>query len=276
MQPHPLNLAVQQACVLAAQVLRVHPSALVTDLDGTLSPIAPTPEEASVLPGCRHALHSLRDRLGLVAVLSGRPAGEARRLLNLEGVVYLGNHGLDPWAGGKGPASPPVEQVNAASRGLRLALRDLREALAGQPGLRFEDKGATFSIHYRLAPDPESARSLVLAAASRAAARHGLTVGEGKSVVELMPPYWAGKGACLEELVRSHGLRGLVYLGDDFPDLHAFETVARLRQRDGLLTLSVGVAGQESPPDLNEKADVTLAGPEEVAAFLQDLAETLD
>jgi trehalose 6-phosphate phosphatase len=276
MQPHPLNLAVQQACVLAAQVLRGHPSGLVTDLDGTLSPIAPTPDEAAVLPGCRRALESLRDRLSLVAVLSGRPAGEARALVGLEGIIYLGNHGLDVWVGNEGPASPPQGEAEEASSRLRMALQELKDALAGQPGLRFEDKGATFSIHYRLAPDPESARRLLLAAATRTAARYGLTLGEGKSVVELMPSQWAGKGACLEELVRSHGLRGLVYLGDDFPDLHAFETAARLRQRDGLLTLAVGVAGPESPPGLEERADVMLAGPEEVAVFLQDLAEDLD
>ena len=265
----------QQACALAAQVLSARPSALVSDLDGTLSPIVPTPEEASVLPGCRRALERLRHRLDLVAVVSGRPGSEANRLLGVDGVVCLGNHGLDPWIGLERPAGPPNRQVGTAWRSLRLALGDVKEALAGQPGLRFEDKGATISIHYRSAPDPEAARSLVLAAAARAAARHDLAVGEGKKVVELRPSHWAGKGACLEELVHGCGLRGLVYLGDDHPDLHAFEALAQLRQREGLLALSVGVAGPESPSELADRADVLLAGPEQVEAFLQELVETL-
>jgi trehalose 6-phosphate phosphatase len=275
MQRHLVDLSVLQACALAAQVLSARPSALASDLDGTLSPIAPTPEEASVPPGCRRALESLRDRIDLVAVVSGRPGSEAKRLLGVEGVVYVGNHGLDPWIGLERLAGPPAGQVEVALRSLRLALEDLKEALVGQPGLRFEDKGATISIHYRSAPHPEAVRSLVLAAAAQAAARHDLAVGEGKRVVELRPSHWAGKGAGLEELAYGCGLRGLVYLGDDYPDLHAFETLAQLRQREDLLTLSVGVAGPESPSELADRADVLLAGPEQVEVFLQDLVETL-
>ena len=275
MQRHPVDLSVQQACALAGQVLSARPSALVSDLDGTLSPIVPAPEEASVLPGCRRALERLRDRIDLVAVVSGRPGSEAKRLLGVDGVVYLGNHGLDPWIGLERPANLPAGQVETAWRSLRLALENLKEALASQPGLRFEDKGATISIHYRSAPDPEAARSLVLAAAVESAARHDLAVGEGKKVVELRPSHWAGKGVCLEELAHGCGLRGLVYLGDDHPDLHAFETLAHLRQWEDLLALSVGVAGPESPSELADRADVLLAGPEQVEAFLQDLVETL-
>jgi trehalose 6-phosphate phosphatase len=271
MERHPVDLSVQQACVLAAQVLNARPSALVSDLDGTLSLIVPTPQQASVLPGCRRALERLRDRLDLVAVVSGRRGSEAKRLLGMDGVVYLGNHGLDRWIGLERPAG----LVGRGWGSLQPALEELKEALAGQEGLRFEDKGATISIHYRSTPDPEAARSRVLAAAGQAAVRHDLAVGEGKRVVELRPSHWAGKGAGLEELAHACGLRGLVYLGDDHPDLHAFETLAQLRQSEGLLALSVGVIGPESPPELAERADVLLSGPEQVEAFLQDLVETL-
>jgi trehalose 6-phosphate phosphatase len=276
MQRHLVDLAVQQACALAAQVLSTRPSALVSDLDGTISPIAPTPEGASVLPGCRRALERLRDRLDVVAVVSGRPGSEAKRLLDIEGVVYLGNHGLDPWIGLARPVGPATRQAETASRSLQPALEDLRAALAGEPGLRFEDKEATISIHYRSAPDPEAVRSLVLAAAAQVATRRGLVVGEGKRVVELRPSHWPGKGACLDELARGCGLRGLVYLGDDYPDLHAFETLAQLRQREGLLALSVGVGGPESPSKLADSVDVMLAGPEQVEVLLQDLVRALE
>jgi len=276
MQRYPVDLAVQQACALAAQVLSARPSALVSDLDGTLSPIAPTPEEASVLPGCRRALERLRDRLDVVAVVSGRPGSEAKRLLGMEGVVYLGNHGLDPWIGMERPAGPATGQAETAGRSLRPALEDLKVALADQVGLRLEDKEATISIHYRSAPNPEAVRSLVLATAAQVAARRGLAVGEGKKVVELRPSHWPGKGACLEELARGCGLRGLVYLGDDYPDLHAFETLTQLRQREGLLTLSIGVGGPESPSELADSVDVMLAGPEQVEVLLQDLVKTLE
>jgi trehalose 6-phosphate phosphatase len=223
-----------------------------------------------VLPGCRRALERLRGRLDLVAVVSGRRGTEARGLVDVEGVVYLGNHGLDPWIGAESSMGRAADGA-----GLEEALDELRETLAGQPGLRIEDKGATVSIHYRAASDADAARTLALAAATKAAARRGLAVAEGKKVVELRPGDWAGKGTAVEELVFTHGLRGLVYLGDDYADLHAFETLGRLREANGLLTLSVGVAGAEAPPELAARADIALAGPEQVEAFLENLAEGL-
>ena len=50
-------------------VLRQTPSAVVTDIDGTVSAIAPTPAEAMVDPGAKAAL-ALLERLAAVAVVS--------------------------------------------------------------------------------------------------------------------------------------------------------------------------------------------------------------
>ena len=276
MEDHFVDLAVRQACALAAQVLAARPSALVSDLDGTLSHIVSSPEEATVLPGCRRAMERLRDRLDLVAVVSGRPGYEVKGLLGVEGVLYLGNHGLDLWTDGDGPPGTSGErQAQPGRQDILRALEELKQALSDQPGLRFEDKGMTASVHYRLAPDQRAARSRVLSAAAESAARRDLAVGEGKMVVELRPAHWSGKGACLEELARARGLRGLVYMGDDRPDLHAFETLARLREKEGLLTLTIGVAGSEAPPELAQATDLVLAGPEQVALLLEELVEAL-
>ncbi|MEA2535052.1 MAG: Trehalose-phosphatase, partial [Actinomycetota bacterium] len=46
----------------------------VLDFDGTLSGIAPTPAEASALPGASGVLATLAGRYPLVAILSGRRA----------------------------------------------------------------------------------------------------------------------------------------------------------------------------------------------------------
>ena len=89
---------------MAAQALSARPSGLVTDLDGTISPIASAPEDAYVLPGCRRALETLRRRLDVVAVVSGRSVDEARRLLDVDSIVYLGNHGLDSRPAGESPS----------------------------------------------------------------------------------------------------------------------------------------------------------------------------
>src|SRR6478752_5507066 len=53
--------------------------AVVCDIDGTLAPIAPTPEQATVLPAALPELERLVERYTLVACVTGRPAAQARR-----------------------------------------------------------------------------------------------------------------------------------------------------------------------------------------------------
>jgi trehalose 6-phosphate phosphatase len=119
------------------------------------------PEQAAVLPGCRRALDRLRQRLDLVAVISGRPGAEAKRLLGLDGIVYLGNHGLDPWIGAERPGVPCGRQGGPPGRASVLAaLDEMKEALAGQPGLRFEDMGATISVRSLVTAVPERVEAL--------------------------------------------------------------------------------------------------------------------
>ena len=77
--------------------LRADPSraAILTDVDGTLAPIAARAEEAAVPAAARQALERLSERFGLVGCVSGRQAEEARRLVGLDGIAYAGNHGLE-------------------------------------------------------------------------------------------------------------------------------------------------------------------------------------
>ena len=74
---------------------------MVSDFDGTLSPIVPDPTGARIVPGAQSALRRLAriaaarpDRLALV-VLSGRAATDVARRVRAGGIRYLGNHGLE-------------------------------------------------------------------------------------------------------------------------------------------------------------------------------------
>src|SRR6476646_3276650 len=69
--------------------------AVVCDIDGTLAPIAPTPEQATVLPAALPDLERLVDRYTLVACVTGRPAAQARRMIAIPGVARSGNPGLE-------------------------------------------------------------------------------------------------------------------------------------------------------------------------------------
>jgi len=255
----------------ALPVLRARPAALVSDIDGTLSPLAPTPEEAKVLPECRRALADLARVLHLVAVVSGRRVEEARRMVGLDQLTYIGNHGLEHWDSGGGFRSKGEPYAAPMAEALRALQQELRELA----GVRLEDKGTVISIHYRSSPQPAAARQAILQACKRVLPQDGLISAEGKMVIEVRPPLAIDKGAVVRELVREHGLRGIVYLGDDLTDLDAFRAVRELRQEGNLLGLTAGVGGAEAPDRLASLSDILLPGPRAASQFLRVLSQAL-
>src|SRR5579862_5852508 len=71
--------------------LAARPRALLTDIDGTISAIAPSPEAATLLPGVRALLREACAVFDLVAAISGRGADDALRMVGVEGMRYIGN-----------------------------------------------------------------------------------------------------------------------------------------------------------------------------------------
>ena len=135
------------------EVLSLRPFGLFTDVDGTISEIAPSPGQARVSPGCRESLAALAGRLDLVAAVSGRTAGEAREMVGVDDVIYIGNHGYERWVGGRVQLMPGVEPYMDL---IRTVLEELEKRIAIE-GVIFENKGPTASIHYRRCRDQEAA-----------------------------------------------------------------------------------------------------------------------
>ncbi len=250
---------------------------LFSDLDGTLSAIASSPDAAVVLPEVRELLGEARGVFDLVAVVSGRPALEAARMAPVPGVVYSGNHGLERvqlTENGRGPrASTPREVHPDAARYTRAideALVNIKTALGRRfSGIWIEPKGVTGTIHLRAVADPEAAEEAVYALAKQLAAPRGLRVTRGRRVVELRPPVAADKGTAVTSLVRERGLGGAIYIGDDQTDLDAFRALRELeRSTGGMSDVTVAVLSPEAPEELAESADVRLAGEDQVPAFL--------
>lgn len=262
------------AAELAGRVvglLRGGRAGLVTDVDGTISPIVERPEQAIVLPGAREALARLANRLALVAVVSGRTVADARKLVGVDGLTYVGNHGLEILSE-RGPelvpeARPWVPRIAAV-------LDDVARMHA-IPGVLIENKGATASLHYRMTPDPDQARRELLAILARRAITSGLRIEEGRMVINLLPPLTVTKGSAVSWLVREHRLERLVYLGDDITDAHAFRALAVLRQ-SGVRTLGIGVVAPETPPSVRQLADACVASVREVAELLCRTADGLE
>ena len=249
-------------------VLALSPAGLITDIDGTISPTAPTPEEASVSHVCRAALDALCSRLALVAAVSGRDAAKAREMIGLDGIVYVGNHGLERWQdGGIRTAEEAVQYAPV----LREVVEVLRRGL-DVPGLIVEDKGATASVHYRLSPNPSDARNVVLRFLAGATEVGSLRITEGKQVVEVRPPVDINKGTSLERLAAEAGLKGVIYIGDDVTDVDAFRALRGLVSRGACRGLALGVLGSETPPEVAQESDMVLSGVPEVEELLQRVA----
>lgn len=248
-------------------ILRGRRFGLLTDLDGTLSELVSDPEDSIVSPQIRDPLAALCRELHLVAVITGRSAIQARRMVAIDDLLYVGNHGLEQWEKGK-LSVPAVVQAHLQVLGeLRLSLR----SSIAIPGLTFEDKGVSFAIHYRNAPDPEAAALQVQEAVEREGGGSFRQVG-GKMVINILPPVELTKGTAVLDLAESHGLESLVYIGDDVTDLDAFRAIDRLVNDGRCEGLKIGVAGADAPGEIAAEADYTLGGVREVGWFLDWLS----
>lgn len=251
--------------------LTVRPAGLVTDIDGTISRITAPPEAAVVDPAAREALRNLAVRLDLLAVVSGRAVEDARRLVDLDGLVYVGNHGFERriddvvyLAGGvEAYVSPIATLLHTAGPAI------------GIPGVAVENKGVSGSIHYREADDPEAAREAILQTVRPLADQAGLRLSEGRMVVEVRPPIDVNKGTALRDLARDFELRSLVFIGDDVTDLDAMRALRDLRIQGAIDGLAVAVASDETPRAVMEAADVSVPGVDGVIALLRALGERL-
>lgn len=236
---------------------------LITDMDGTISPIVSIPSEARPTPHSRKLLAALNQRLALVAVISGRSAVDVARRVELPELIYIGNHGLERWRSGHLEVSPLVEPYLL---GLQQAIRALEPRLL--PGMIIDDKGATFTIHYRNTRNPEEAAEAFRPLAERAAAEHGLQMFEGRMIFELRPPLNLHKGTAFYELVTEYELDAAVYLGDDTTDADALRMGRQMRDQGVCYSIGIGVEADETPSAVLESADLLASGIPDVEAFL--------
>ena len=247
-------------------------AAVLTDVDGTLAPIADRAEDARVPGEASAALSSLAGRCGLVGCVSGRQAVEARRLVGLEQIAYAGNHGLELLLPGDAEPRPDPSLCGREGEAAEfLSGLDLEEL--GAAGLRSEDKGPIQALHWRGAANEGAAQGCVNEIA-RAAGRAGLEPRWGRKVLELRPVGGGGKDAAVASLLAGEGLDRAVYAGDDRTDLDAFRRLRELREAGELATaVCVGIVSPEAPVELAEESDLTVEGPAGWLSILEWLAE---
>jgi trehalose 6-phosphate phosphatase len=241
------------------ELLARSPFGLITDIDGTISEIATSPQEARVSPAFREHLAVLTGKLELVAAISGRPVLEVREMVGIEGMVYIGNHGLERWQNGMVEFADGVQGYPAKV----VAVKEELGNLLAIEGLNYENKGVALAIHYRLCPDRERARQKILEILKTSVLANQFRTLEGKMVVELRPPMGVNKGTAVKDLVEKYQLRGGIFMGDDTGDIDAF----RVMHQKGFSSLCV--TADETPDDVSREADFSVNGVSDVARFLK-------
>ena len=240
---------------------------LLSDFDGTLTPIVERPELAALPHGTRKLLRKLiKNRRYSVGIVSGRALTDLKSKIDVEGIIYAGNHGLEIEGFGSSFMEPIAEEMRPLFKMLGQALA---ATFKGIKGVFVEDKGLTLSVHYRSVNGIEE--SWVKHAFSKVTDPLHVTgrikVTQGKKVYEIRPPVNWDKGKAIAWLIAKHKetkekVGALpIYLGDDLTDEDGFKMI------DKYSGISI-LVGEENP---QSAARYFLKSPEEVAEFFKML-----
>jgi trehalose-phosphatase len=267
------------------------PLLVVSDFDGTLSPIQMEPMGAWIEPLGRRALRRLArlaarrpERLVLV-VLSGRLASDVASRVRVGGLRYLGNHGIEGGALARGRRAERLSvAVDEALQRWVTPAETIAARVAdrlGRPAWLFvEPKGPTVAFHFRQAPDPATAKVAVIEAIEAAEAElggTGLVQVDGRRIVELRPEVAGGKGAAVARLIERERPGAVLVLGDDVSDAEAFEAMRAARGRGEIRGLAAAVHGAaETPEAVRASADAFLPSTRDAARLLATLATALE
>lgn len=244
----------------ASQNLPDNPAglALFLDVDGTLLPIAATPDAVTVDPATTELLVRLHAAFGdALALISGRSLPELDRLFAPQRFAAAGQHGAE-WrdAGGR------RRQADAHRRELLQLQPQLRALAAADHRLLIEDKALSLALHYRQAPE----RAQELAAALETALRGypALMLQRGKCVLEVRAQK-SDKSTAIRRLLENAPFAGRrpVFVGDDLTDEAGFKLVNAL----GGYSIKVG-------PEPSA-ASLRLANQEATLAWLGTLTRAL-
>jgi trehalose 6-phosphate phosphatase len=239
---------------------------LLTDFDGTLADLAPTPDEAFLAPAVRNEIDRLAARPAVTfGVVSGRRLLDVARRVGPAATFVAGLHGLEISGPGTSFHHYALESVGAVVASL---MQTASRQLAWCPGVYLEDKTYALTCHVRLAPAELADRALeeFEALAEPLVEARILKLITGAKALELLPAVDWHKGRACEWIrgrmrVSLHEPIGMVYLGDDRTDEDAFASL-------GPDDVVIGVG--ERPH--SHLIDWRLAGPASVGRLFGQLA----
>jgi trehalose-phosphatase len=235
---------------------------VLTDFDGTLTPLIDRPEMSELSGGVRRALEELAHHpMVTLGVVSGRSLADLMLRVHIEGIWYVGNHGYEIRAP-DGTESRFYEDVDI--RYIDGVREDLQRRTAAIPGVSMEHKGPILAVHYRQV-EPLRVREVELAF-YKVLDGHSKRVmmARGNMVLEARLRGSCNKGTAVRLIRRGLPQGTLVlYFGDDITDRDAFRELQRVG-------VSVQVGGAPS-----QLTDYTVRDPDAILEALERIEKEL-
>jgi trehalose 6-phosphate phosphatase len=200
---------------------------LFLDFDGTLAPIAPTPQQAHLPGETKILLKRLLKTAGCrLFIVSGRALSDLRHKVGIKNMTYVGNHGFEI----EGPGLRFKKYYSKETKKLIRKLKeDLQIKFSKIPGILIEDKKITLSVHYRLASkdNQKKVKKIFQRICRSYLSEKKLIIFYGKKVAEIRPPIIWNKGTAVLWLLRHFRNKKVypIYVGDDTTDEDAFKVL---------------------------------------------------
>jgi trehalose 6-phosphate phosphatase len=241
---------------------------LFLDYDGTLTPIRKKPEQALLSSSVGKTLKSLSSFPQIeLTIVSGRALNEIHKLINLDSLNYVGNHGLEIKTKSFQDEILHAEKIR---KNIASFCQRIKRSTKEYSGILVENKGLTASIHYRLAKSEIRPELRKIISSIIFPFRPEYELRDGKKILEIRPKSRRDKGWAVDKIIRLYGSKRnpsslYFYFGDDLTDEDAFE-ITNLRRGFSVL---VGKGGGSS------KARYYLENSKEVHTFLTCLNQEL-
>ncbi|MBN2543734.1 trehalose-phosphatase [bacterium] len=243
------------------------PLLFLLDYDGTLSHIAPTPDEAVPADGAVDVLENLVGKKeAVLGIISGRPLKELKKFIPIDGIIFVGAHGAFIETNrGDLTSIVDVAEVNPSITEVHKSAVKFTD---GKSGFLIEDKKVSVALHFRLADDKEAEAVLTnwKNEIKPLLKKNKLELHYGKKVAEVRPQ-GADKGVAVNYIIENFCKKNdyPVYIGDDTTDEDAFKV---LKKRG----LTILVSDVERPTS----AQYRIENPDDVVELLKNVADDLE
>jgi trehalose 6-phosphate phosphatase len=239
---------------------------LLTDYDGTLTPIVDRPELADLPENMKLLLKELTKHPNFtLGIISGRALSDIKNKVGIKNILYAGNHGLEI----EGPRINILYPGAALKKQILAILQAaLTRAMVKIKGVIVEHKGFSLSVHYRLAEEQstEEIEKIVKTIVKEAESAGEVIITPGKKVFEIRPAVDWNKGKVIAHLItifegkeKCKNTLFPMYFGDDLTDEDGFRVINAYKTG---LSVLIGEKTQKSA------AHYFLKSPAELEKFL--------